>query len=309
MPDSKKSYKGSSRRLLNYGYVVLGTLVLLSMILSLVIVGGGGGGGGKSQPEATPIPPTPIPVAELHLAGAPTRGQADAPITLVHFGDFQSTGDKTFEATIEKQMEQEFFPRGDLRIVWKDFPNVGSLAVPTPGAAASQDESFLAAQAARCAGEQQKFWEYHDALFTNQGAPNSGVFAKDKLVKYAVGLGLDTAKFSECLSSGKFAQAIKNDLADAGKAGVITAPGFLIVVGNFVLPVPSGVSFDSLSPVIRNLITQLKSPPPPSLTPTVTPTPRVGTPLPEATSVPPRPPTPTPEFIGPTPKPVTTPAR
>src|SRR5262245_54235422 len=87
---SKKAYKGSSARLLNVGYAVVGLLVLLSMATSLVVVGTEN----KTPKTPTPVPPTPVALADLQLDGSPTKGSADAPIKIVVYGDFQSTGDK-----------------------------------------------------------------------------------------------------------------------------------------------------------------------------------------------------------------------
>ena len=80
-----------------------------------------------------------------------------------------------------------------------------------------------AAEAARCAGEQDKYWEYHDVLFKNIAA-----LGPDKLKKYAADLQIDTAKFNACLDSGKHAAAINKDMADGAKVGVSGTPAFLV---------------------------------------------------------------------------------
>lgn len=80
-----------------------------------------------------------------------------------------------------------------------------------------------AAEAARCAQEQDKYWEYHDVLFQNGTA-----LGVDNLKKFAADLKLDTAKFNTCLESGKYAAAINKDMADGTKVGVSGTPAFLI---------------------------------------------------------------------------------
>ncbi len=290
----KKAYKSSSRRLLNVMYFVVGGLVLLSMTLSLFVVGNSGGSG----KVPTPVPPTPVPIAYLVLDRAPLKGKAETPIRIVHFGDFQSPGDKKFAEDTQKKLEEQFVVPGALQILWKDYPRLSPPPSLTPQATPTVDESITAAHAARCAGDQGKFWEYHDVLFQNQGsAPNTGAFSSDNLVKFAGQVGLDPALFNTCMSDASKEQAIQKDLIDGGKVGVSSTPSFALIVGDFVLPfqefgsvIPFDLGAASWSTTINGIIQQLQEP---SLTPGASPTPRISTPLPDATSIPARTPTPT----------------
>jgi len=81
--------------------------------------------------------------------------------------------------------------------------------------------AFKAAEAARCAGEQGKFWEMHQRLFTNQSS-------LDSWEAHAQAVGLGVAKFEGCLSSGKYAEAIRKDAAEGAKAGVTGTPAFFL---------------------------------------------------------------------------------
>jgi protein-disulfide isomerase len=81
--------------------------------------------------------------------------------------------------------------------------------------------AFKAAEAARCAGEQGKFWEMHDRLFANQTS-------LEPAKAHAEAIGLDVPKFEGCLSSGKYADAIRKDLAEGAKAGVTGTPLFFL---------------------------------------------------------------------------------
>jgi protein-disulfide isomerase len=91
-----------------------------------------------------------------------------------------------------------------------------------------------AAEAADCADEQGKYWEYHDLLFENQTAHNAtlqtdgleGVLSTFK--SYAADLGLDTATFDDCLDSGKYASEVQNDIQDGQAYGVSGTPAFFI---------------------------------------------------------------------------------
>lgn len=81
--------------------------------------------------------------------------------------------------------------------------------------------AFKAAEAARCAGEQGKYWEMHDRLFANQSNLES-------LKPHAEAVGLDVPKFEACMTSGKYAEAIRKDMAAAQKAAVTVAPTFFL---------------------------------------------------------------------------------
>jgi len=85
------------------------------------------------------------------------------------------------------------------------------------------DKAQLAAEAANCAGAQDKFWEYHDKLFENQKALD-----KDNLIKYASDLQLDSDAFTTCLDSGRYTADVKQDVADGRKVGVTGTPAFFI---------------------------------------------------------------------------------
>ncbi len=81
--------------------------------------------------------------------------------------------------------------------------------------------AFKAAEASRCAGEQGKFWEMHDRLFSNQRA-------LEPFTGHAEALGLDTASFEECLDSDRHAGAVREDMAVAQKAGASGTPSFVL---------------------------------------------------------------------------------
>jgi protein-disulfide isomerase len=99
-----------------------------------------------------------------------------------------------------------------VKLVWKDFP----LASIHPQAA-------KASEAAHCAGDQGKYWEYHDTLFANQRA-----LQIDQLKKYAADLGLDAAAFGRCLDSGTHAGRVQAGLQEATQLGLSSTPSIFI---------------------------------------------------------------------------------
>jgi protein-disulfide isomerase len=109
------------------------------------------------------------------------------------------------------QIEKEYIETGKLKHVFMDFP------LPM------HRDAFKASEAGLCAGDQGKFWEMHDKIFANQRA-----LGQEDLMKYAEDIGLDMAKFKECLDNDKFADEIKKRMAEGQKAGVRGTPAFLI---------------------------------------------------------------------------------
>jgi protein-disulfide isomerase len=90
------------------------------------------------------------------------------------------------------------------------------------------EESVISAEASECAGDQDKFWEYHDLLFKSQAGENQGGFSNEKLKALAKELGLDTQTFDECLDSGKYKSAVEQQSNFARQLGVQSTPSFII---------------------------------------------------------------------------------
>ncbi len=114
------------------------------------------------------------------------------------------------------QIESEYIKTGKVKYVVLDFP-LESI----------HKTAFKAAEAARCAGDQGKFWEMHDRLFANQQT-----LAPTNLPQHAQALELDVPKFQQCLDSGKYVAVIRKDLAEGQQAGVTGTPGFFLGLTN-----------------------------------------------------------------------------
>jgi protein-disulfide isomerase len=143
------------------------------------------------------------------LGDNPSRGSADAPVTIVEFSDFQCPFCSRATATLKKL--DESFP-GKIRIVYRDFP----LVQIHPNAA-------RAAEAAACANDQGKFWAMHDVLFEHQDK-----LGEADLKQSAVVLGLDAAAFDQCLESGRHSAEWQKDTAEGQRYGVSSTPAFFI---------------------------------------------------------------------------------
>jgi protein-disulfide isomerase len=137
------------------------------------------------------------------------RGNANAPVVIVEFADFQCPYCRREQAVL-KALTTKYGNK--VSVAYRDFPLRQIHAQAQP-----------AAEAARCAGEQGKFWEYHDLLFAETAKLDAA-----SLMDYAAQAGLDKNKFNECLSSGKFKPAIDEDLRAGEKLGVSGTPAFFI---------------------------------------------------------------------------------
>jgi predicted DsbA family dithiol-disulfide isomerase/Skp family chaperone for outer membrane proteins len=147
--------------------------------------------------------------AQVATAGFPVRGAANAPVTIVEFSDFECPYCGGLFPTL-KQVEKNY-PQ-QVRIVYRQFP----LANIHPHAQ-------KAAEASLCANDQQKFWDFHDSMFSNQ----SELSVAD-LKQRAMDLKLDTKVFNQCLDSGKYAPAIQADIQEGARNGVSGTPALFI---------------------------------------------------------------------------------
>ena len=183
------------------------------------------------------------------LADGRAIGPRDAPATLTVWEDFQCPVCGEFTRQIEPRLYNDFVMPGKLRIVYRDFAFIGQ-------------ESLDAASAARCAGDQGRFWPYHDYLFWNQGAENSGAFSRPRLDAIATAVGLDQAAFDSCLASGQALAQVEAETAEAQSAGVGMTP--TLVVDTQVMPgAPlSDLQYAALSNVIKASIATHTSPSP-----------------------------------------------
>jgi protein-disulfide isomerase len=168
----------------------------LSGLIKNLLAGGDGSG------------PAPVSPATFDLTGAPVRGRADAPVSVVLFSDFQCGFCQRVNPTLLQLLER--YP-GKVRIVFKHFPIEGHDAAP------------LAHRAAMAAQEQGKFWEMHDRIFANQRA-----LTRADLVAHAQALGLDTAKFDAAIDAERTAAILERDKKEGEGAGIDGTPTFFI---------------------------------------------------------------------------------
>ena len=148
----------------------------------------------------------------MSVADAPMLGRAEAPVTLVEFSDYECPFCQRFFAMTFPALKKDYVDTGKVRYVFRDFP----LDQIHPRAR-------RLAEAAHCAGQNGKYWEMHDLLFQNQKAP-----APSQLDEQARVVGLNKAKFDDCLSSGRYAAMVQRGLAEGAVVGAQGTPSFVV---------------------------------------------------------------------------------
>ena len=166
----------------------------------------------QGQPPSAPPPQRPAPGGKVSVSikDAPVLGKADAPVTLVEFVDYQCAFCQRFFKDTYPKLKQEYVDTGRLRILVKDMP------------LGFHKEARSAAHAARCAGDQGRYWAMHDRLFETRKLTDAD------LASHAEAIGMDKAAYDACMSSGRHLAQIDRDSADAREAGVSGTPSFVV---------------------------------------------------------------------------------
>ena len=224
---TEKKKVGDVRTLAQYGLVVLmiGAAFWTGTLYNQVKILTGGGSGssvagttaaGGSDPGAPEAPPAQLTGddwQELLDNPAATLGDENAPVTLVEFTDYQCPFCQQAFQTTFPEIKEKYIDTGDVFFVVRDLP------------LSFHGNAHAAAEAARCAGKEGKYFEMHDTLFERQdewivGSPD------EKFKQYAQDLGLSS--FASCYDGGEFAGVVDDDLALASKVGASGTPTFFI---------------------------------------------------------------------------------
>ncbi|MCV0404548.1 MAG: DsbA family protein, partial [Chloroflexi bacterium] len=186
--------------------------------------------GAVASPEAA--------TQSIDVATGVTVGDPNAPVTMHIYSDFQCHFCLQFHDDTLPQIIDDFVRDGQLKLVYHDFPRLGtdtSIADPNNPEVELRDgnnESSAAAQAAMCAGEQDKYLEMSDKLYGNQRGVQQGAFDRNKLDRFAEDLDLDTDAFGECMDSGRYIPALAASVSQGQANGVTATPMFILDNGN-----------------------------------------------------------------------------
>jgi protein-disulfide isomerase len=160
---------------------------------------------------AQPQEEAPTRAKITDLSGVSMLGSKTAPLTIVEYTDYQCPFCQRFHVTAFGELKKAYIDTGKVRFFSKDMP------------LDFHPNAMRAAMAARCAGEQGKFWELRDTMGAN---PNS--LDLEHIVGFAADLKMDTAALRTCIDSGKFKERVQNDVLEAMKIGATGTPTFIV---------------------------------------------------------------------------------
>ena len=174
----------------------------------------------SSMTYASTAASSPFALATSLLSGSPpTLGSPNASVAIVEFGDYQCPTCGGWYRSQEAQLIQNLVTTGKAKLVWRDFDYYGP-------------DSVSASEAAYAAGEQGKFWQFHDLLFQSQQTPNSGWTSKQNMETFARQLGLNMTQFDQSFNSGKYASLVNSNHSLGVEAGVTETPMFFLIGPN-----------------------------------------------------------------------------
>lgn len=195
-------------------YVLLALVALVGIALIVAMTHG------SSQPA--PRTDTAVSIHPLQATTGRTtdgfayKGNPNAPVKVIEYADFQCPACATFFALQESTIDQQYIETGKVQLIFHDFP------LP------QHANAIKTGVAARCAGDQAAFWPMHDLLFSRQQQWEADTAIGPRLTGYATELGLDSAKFAQCMSAGTYAPALADAATLASQAGIDRTPTFVI---------------------------------------------------------------------------------
>jgi protein-disulfide isomerase len=144
-----------------------------------------------------------------------TLGEANAPVTIIEYSDYQCPYCLRFHTTVYPEIIEKYVKTGQVKFSFKHFPFLS-------------EQSGIAAQAAECAAQQDRFWDYHEMLYKEREKAGQLAVTKETLIEFAGQFPLDQAAFAACLNENKSLSQVQADAEEGQKVGVRGTPSFLI---------------------------------------------------------------------------------
>ncbi len=189
------------------GFIVIVILILISPTIYNAL-----------KPAGSFVQITPI---ARPMESGKTIGNPNAKVKILVYEDFQCPACKEYTTGVEPQLLQStYITSGQVYYEFINFPFLDTNSITK--------ESHQAANAAWCALDQGKFWDYHDILFANQAAENSGAFSDKRLQAFAQSLGLDMTQFNKCFGANTHSAEIEADYQSGVSAGVNSTPSVFL---------------------------------------------------------------------------------
>ena len=195
-------------------YWAIGLVVVVGGVVLWLTLGDGG------ETASEPIELGEIGDQQLvELAQGVSWGDPDAPVTIMEFGDYQCPACRSFALEVKPQLDLAYIATGQAKLVFHDFP------------LDQHPHAFLAARAARCAGDQDRYHDYHDSVFRTQGTWFAMRSATGHFRELASDLGLDESAFEACLESDRHADVVTANRQLGERLGVSGTPTIFVHPG------------------------------------------------------------------------------
>lgn len=198
--------------------VEIGAAVAVAVVVAVVLIA-------LNRPGSADL--GPIAARAGQHPGVPANGRVlgdpNAPVQVVEYGDYQCPGCGQFARSDEARLVEEYVATGKIGFQYRDFAFLGERGGEPP-----DDESTQAAEAAACAADQGRFWDYHATLFANQEGENGGAFGDERLKAMADALGLDRAAFDACLDGGVKQAEVLAMTQEARDTPIEVTPSFVV---------------------------------------------------------------------------------
>lgn len=186
-----------------------------------------------------------VDIAEL-MDDDMRMGSDSAPVVIVEFSDLQCPFCRKFWTESFSQLKGDYIDTGKVQYVFRDFPLSGHPAAQK------------AAEAAACAQEQGKGWEFHDKAYEEQNklGVNTIQFTVSDMKAWAKEIGVDSVKFDSCLDSGRYTSEVLGDLSDGNSYGIKGTPAFFIAKrdGSRMVPLAGAQPYSSFRSAIEQLL-------------------------------------------------------
>ncbi|MGI0088024.1 MAG: DsbA family protein [Nitrosotalea sp.] len=196
--------------------------------------------GTQSIPQQQSNSSNTLSAQTLTENGSPMLGDPNAKITIIEWGDYQCTYCHLFHQNTKDQLIQEYVNTGKVNFVFRDFPLNGP-------------DSVLAAEAAYCASDQNKYWQYHDELYNNWGGERTGWINQKSLDRFATNVGLDLNQFDKCLSDKKYENRVLENQKFGQEIGIDGTPSFIIFNDKTITKVVGAQPFSVFKQVLDNI--------------------------------------------------------
>lgn len=191
-------------------YLIVGAIALIVVVAA--VWGLRGGGGAVTAPVAISMDPS-----EIQRARGVAMGRDDAPVLIYEFADYQCPACASYSTFVHPLIKERLVDRGLVRFVRYDFPLLHA-----------HQHAFIASRAARCAGDSDRYWEYHDVLYGRQSTWRAQRDPTGEFTDYAELLGLDRREFQQCLRSDRHAEEVTRNLRLGETLGVGGTPTIMV---------------------------------------------------------------------------------